>query len=173
MKNRAWSSFLWDVYVHWEAKYSEMVDFWFLSWESLLWSLVFKYSMRSRFLHIHSCSCCLRSKVHRNILVMQHSFWCFHDCSVISFFNPILLRIIWSAKLPLNLRLSAEFLEFFEGEFFPIMWPQILVLPFSLVLDQGFIFLELTENFTFLFQELYPSLTWEIFYKGNIVQIPA
>ena len=136
-------------------------------------SLVLNFSMRSKVLYIHIFPCCLHPKVHRKILVMQHCFCYFHDGSVISFHNPILLRLIWPAQLHLNARLSTEFLEFFRGEFSAIIWPQSLDLPFNLVLDQGFILLELTEYFIFPFQEIYPSLTWEIIYKGNIVHKPA
>ena len=65
-------------------------------------------------LYIHSCPCYLHPKVHRNIMVMQHCFCLFHDGSVLSFRNPILIRIVWSAQLPLNPGLPAELLELFN-----------------------------------------------------------
>ena len=46
-----------------------------------------------------------------------------------------------------------------------------LTIPINVVLDQGFIFLGLTENFTFSFQEIYPSITLEIIYIGNVVHL--
>ena len=114
---------LWDMYVRREANYSQMADFWFLSWESLFKSLVFKCSMRGMVLYIHSCSCYLLPKVHRKILVKQHFFRCSHYGPVLWLCNPILLRIVWSAQIPLNPIFSTEFLELFWGEFSTIILP--------------------------------------------------
>ena len=84
-------------------------------------------------MYIHSCSCRPFQKVHRKILVKQHCFRCSHYGSVLLFCNPILLRIIWSAELPLNSRLSAEFHELFRGELYTVvLW--CIIVPYEYTL---------------------------------------
>jgi hypothetical protein len=109
--------FLWDVKKYRETKYSEMVELWLLICKHFLEFLVFKNLVGTFILRIHYRLHCFGPQMHRNITIMDHGLYFFHDCLILPFIYSILLRVIGSINLPLNPNFLAILLEFFLGEF--------------------------------------------------------
>jgi hypothetical protein len=126
--------------------------------------------MRTHVLNIDCSACSFGPKRQWKILIIHHGSGCFTNCLVLSFCNPILLRIIRHSWLPLNPGSSVEIIILVGVKFFSIVCFENTNVSTYLILNKILKILKFTKRFIFSFQKINPSFTRTIINKNDIIK---
>jgi hypothetical protein len=126
--------------------------------------------MRIHVLNIDYSSCSFSPKRQWKILIIHHGSGCFTNCPILSFCNPILLRIIGHNQIPLNPGSLTEIIILVGVKLFSIVFSENTDASTCLILNKILKILKFIERFIFSFQKINPSFMRTIINKNDIIK---